>query len=113
MTTSTRTRPGILWRLFVLTGVGTMAAVTVDDRAWEKFRDATGDSIPRDTVRSMLVGTAALHAGESLLAVRSARRSGVGHPLRWGLSTLVWGFPVLRRLRKAGKAQAAAPAEGQ
>lgn len=80
-----------------------MAAVTVDDRAWERFRNATGDAVSRDQVRQLLLGTLVVHAGESLLAFRRARRSGVGRPVRWSLATMVWGFPVLRRLRKAGK----------
>lgn len=100
---ATRPRPSLLWRAFVVLGLGTMAAVTVDDRAWERFRNATGDAVSRDQVRQLLLGTLAVHAGESLLAFRRARRSGVGHPLRWSLATMVWGFPVLRRLRKAGK----------
>lgn len=101
---ATRTRPNLLWRLFVVAGVGTMAAVTVDDRAWEAFRDATGDTIPRAQVRQLLVGTAVVHAGESVLAFGRARRAGLAHPGRWALSTLVWGFPVLGRLRRARKA---------
>ena len=39
---------------------------------------------------------------------RSTRRRGDAGPFRWALSTFVWGFPVLRRLRKARKAEAMA-----
>jgi hypothetical protein len=103
-----RTRPNLLWRLFVLGGVATMGAVTVDDRAWERFRDLTGDTVPRDRVRQLLVGTAVVHAGESVLALGVARRAGVGSPWRWALSTFVWGFPVLGRLRRARRSVAGA-----
>jgi len=97
----TSPRPNLLWRLFVVVGIGTMTAVTVDDSAWEAFDDATGGTLNRDAIRTMLVGTAALHAAEGASAYVAARRSGVARPARWGLATFMWGFPVLFRLRKA------------
>jgi hypothetical protein len=99
--------PNLLWRLFVLVGMGTMGAVTVDDSAWEAFDDATGQTLSRDAIRALFIGTVAVHSAEAMSAYGSARRAGVRRPLRWGLSTFMWGFPVLLRLRRA-KRQAAA-----
>ncbi len=93
--------PGLLWRIFVLTGVGTMTAVTVDDRAWEAFSDATGGAVKRSTISGVLVGTAGIHAVEALATYRSAKKAQLNRPMWWGLSALLWGFPVMRRLRKA------------
>jgi hypothetical protein len=103
-TTTVRPRPNLLWRLLVLGGVGTMTAVTVNDEAWEQFRDLTGDSVSREQVRQVLVGTAAVHAGEALLTLVRAKRIGVAHPWRWAFANLVWGFPVMFRLGRAKRA---------
>jgi len=99
-------RPNLLWRLGVVVGVGTMTAVTVNDDAWEAFDDATGGSVERDRVRALLTGTALLHVAEAAVAWRGARRAGLERPGRWARSTLLWGFPVLRRLRRARLAAA-------
>jgi hypothetical protein len=96
--------PGLLWRTFVITGVGTMTAVTVDDRAWEAFSDATGGAVKRDAISRLLIGTAVLHTVEGILAYRSAKKAHLRRPTWWGLSTLIWGFPVIARLRKAKRA---------
>lgn len=100
-------RPNILWRLFVLLGLGTAGAVTVSDEAWERFQDVAGDAVPRDVVRSVFLGSVGLHAAESVYVYGSARRNGIDRPLRWAFSALLWGFPVTRRLRKARKLSAA------
>lgn len=98
---NTSRRPSLLWRLFVLLGVGTLAAVSFSDAAWERWRGVLGDTVPRDTIRNVTAGTVGLHAVEASVAFVSAKRHDVPQPGRWALSTLVWGFPVLRRLRKA------------
>ncbi|MEZ5237974.1 MAG: hypothetical protein R2716_03150 [Microthrixaceae bacterium] len=36
-----------------------------------------------------------------------ARRAGLDKPRRWAFATLVWGFPVQRRLRKARRMELA------
>ncbi len=94
-------KPNLFWRLLVLVGVGTSAVVSIDDNAWEAFDEATGRSISRDTIRGLFTGTVALHALEGAAAWRAARNNGLEHPVRWGLSTFMWGFPVLLRLRRA------------
>jgi len=101
-------RPSLAWRAFVLVGVGTSVAVTVSDDAWEKWKGVAGETIPRDVMKSFVTGTAALHSAEAGAAYFSARRGKLDHPGRWALSTLLWGFPVLRRLRKQRKALASA-----
>ncbi len=105
---SVRRKPSLLWRLFVLVGLGSLTALSFSDQAWEQFEDTVGDVVPRSTIRSILFGTLALHSLESLFVWRSTRRRGDAGPCRWALSTFVWGFPVLRRLRKARKADAMA-----
>ena len=99
-----RPRPNLLWRIFVVLGIGTMTALVVSDDAWDAWENNVGDALPRDTIRTMLVGTAGLHAAEGVLAYGSARRGGLERPGRWGLSTFFWGFPVLFRLRRAKRA---------
>jgi hypothetical protein len=101
-------KPNIIWRLFVLAGVGTSGVVSIDDDAWEAFDEATGHTVDRNAVRVLFFGTVAVHVLEGAAAYRSARRAGLGHPLRWGLSTLMWGFPVLLRMRRAKGEQLAA-----
>jgi hypothetical protein len=102
-----RPTPNLLWRAFVLIGMGTLTVLSTNDQAWDRFRDATGGSVPRQTIRQVVLGTLGIHAVEGLLASARARRSGLAHPARWGLSTFLWGFPVLRRL---GRAQRGGPA---
>ncbi|MCB1270674.1 MAG: transmembrane protein 254 [Microthrixaceae bacterium] len=101
-------RPGILWRLCVMGGLGTMIAVSVDDNAWEAFDDATGGTVDRDTIRAATGATVGLHVLEALISWIIARRAGLDRPRRWALSTLLWGFPVHRRLRKARRMELAA-----
>lgn len=105
-----RPRPNILWRLFVLVGLGTAGAVTVSDEAWETWQDVAGDAIPRDVFRSVFLGSLGLHAAESLYVYLAARRGSVSHPCRWAISALLWGFPVTRRLRRARAQVGAQPA---
>jgi hypothetical protein len=97
-------RPGLLWRLFVLAGVGTCTAVAVNDDAWERWTATFGDAIPRERFKNLVVVTAGLHAVEAVGAYSSARGAGLDRPGRWFRSTLLWGFPVLRRLRSARRA---------
>jgi hypothetical protein len=105
---SVRRKPSLLWRLFVLVGLGSMTALSFSDQAWEQFEDTVGDAVPRSTIRSILLGTLAVHSLESLFVWRSTRRRGDAGPGRWALATFVWGFPVMRQLRKARKAEAMA-----
>ncbi len=99
MTTSPR--PNVLWRIFVLLGLGTAGAVTLSDEAWEQWHNVAGDTIPRDAMRSVFWGSVTLHVAEGGVAYVSARRGGVERPGRWARSTVLWGFPVLLRLRRA------------
>ncbi len=97
-------RPSLLWRLFVLVGLGTAGAVTLSDEAWEQFQNVAGDAVPRETFRSLFWGSVGLHAAEGAIAYRSARRGGLERPGKWARSTVLWGFPVLLRLRRAKRA---------
>lgn len=105
---ATSPRPNLLWRLFVLLGLGTAGAVTVSDEAWEQWQNVAGDTIPREVFRSVFVGSAALHVAEGGLAYASARRAGLERPGKWARSTVLWGFPVLFRLRRAKRSAALA-----
>lgn len=94
-------RPNLLWRLFVLIGLGTAGAVTVSDEAWEQYKNVAGEAVHRETMKSVFVGSVALHVAEGAFAYVSARSGGVDKPGKWARSTVLWGFPVLLRLRKA------------
>lgn len=100
-------RPSLLWRLFVLSGMSTVIAVSVDDNAWEAFDDVTGGSFDRDTIRATAGAAVGLHILEAIAACLMARRAGLDRPRKWAASTLLWGSPVLRRLRKARRMELA------
>ena len=93
-------RPSILWRLFVVVGVGTMSALTFSDAAWEKWHSAVGERPTRDQVRSLLFGTLGIHAAEAAVTFGRARRAGVDGAGTWALSNFLWGFPVMNRFRR-------------
>ena len=105
---SVRRQPNLLWRAFVVLGIGSLAAASLSDQVWEKVEDTVGDAVPRSTIRSILFGTLALHSLESLFVWRSTKRRGDAGPCRWAFATFIWGFPVMGRLRKARKADALA-----
>lgn len=100
MSGSNPRRPSLAWRLFVLGGVGTMTVLSTSRKAWEAWEDNVTDAVPRSAIRGVLLGTIATHAGEARLAAQIARRRGVTPARPWVLSTMVWGFPVLARLRR-------------
>lgn len=100
-------RPGLMWRIFVVLGLGTAGAVSVSDPAWERWQGIAGDAVPRDTMRSVFWGSLAVHAGEGAYAYGAARCAGLDRPGRWGRSAMLWGFPVLLRLRRARRSAAA------
>ena len=100
--------PNIIWRLFVLGGLGTLGAISVNDDAWETFDDLTGGLISREMARVTLAGALALHTTEAMSAWPAARKAGLRHPAWWSLSTLLWGFPVLLRLHRSRRRLAAA-----
>lgn len=100
-------KPTLLWRLFVLSGMSTMIAVSVDDNAWEAFDDATGGSMDRETIRATTGAAIGLHVVEAIVACVMAKRAGLPKPRKWAAATLLWGFPVLRRLRKARRMELA------
>ena len=94
-------RPSLLWRLPVLAGVGTLAVLSTSDAAWEAWEAKVGDALPREAVRGLLGVTVALHVVEAAAAAGMARGAGLDRPGRWARTTLVYGFPVLGRLRRA------------
>ncbi|MEX0767378.1 MAG: DUF4499 domain-containing protein, partial [Microthrixaceae bacterium] len=102
---STARRPSLAWRVFVVVGVGTSVALTVSDPAWEKWHSVLGDKLPRQKIKSLVVGTAAIHSAEAASSYISAKRGNLDQPGRWALSTFLWGFPVMSRLRKARRAE--------
>lgn len=95
-----RPQPNILWRLFALTGIGTMKALSLSDQAWEQWEANVGDVVPRSTIRKVLAATIGLHVAEAVWVHRSARRASVDRPGRWTRAALLYGFPVMLRLRK-------------
>ncbi len=66
-----------------------------------------GETVSRETLKSVFVGSVGLHVAEGAFAYLSARSGGVAKPGKWARSTVLWGFPVLLRLRKAKRLAAA------
>lgn len=102
---SVRRQPSWIWRIFVVVGMGSLLALSVSDDVWEQFEAAVGDAVPRTRIQAILAGAFGLHVLEALLVWRSARRHGDAGPFRWALATFLWGFPVMRRLRKSRRAE--------
>ena len=88
------------WKLFVATGVPTLAVLSTSDEAWERWERATGGRVPRRAIRRILIGTAVAHVAEAAVVHRRARAAGMDSPRRWATATLAWGFPVLLQLRR-------------
>jgi len=93
-------RPSLAWRAFVIIGVGGLKALSLSDRAWEVWEENVTDALPRSTVRQMLTATLVLHLAEAGIALRWARRGGLDHRGAWARTTLFYGFPELRLLRR-------------
>ncbi|HTO00641.1 MAG TPA: DUF4499 domain-containing protein [Microthrixaceae bacterium] len=104
-------RPSLAWRLFVIAGMGTSIAVATNDEAWEKWKGVAGETIPRETFKSLAIGAVGLHVAEAGGAYVAARRAKLDSPRKWALSTLLWGFPVHRRLSKTRRANKKALAQ--
>lgn len=100
-------RPNLLWRGFVLGGVGTLKVLSLSDAAWEWWEDHVTDAVPRSVFRGALAGTAVLHVAEAAAARRWARRAGVDHVGAWMRTTALYGFPELILLRRAIAAERA------
>ena len=92
-------RPSLLWRAFVLLGFGTLKALSLSDVAWAWWEDNVTRSLSRRTVRSIWVGAVAVHGAEAVVANRRARQTGLDHVGSWTFTTLLYGFPVLKRIR--------------
>jgi hypothetical protein len=100
-------RPNLLWRGFVFGGVGTLKVLSLSDTAWDWWEENVTDAIPRSAVRGLLGGTVALHVAEAAVARRWARRAGLEHRGAWMRTTALYGFPELRHLRRAIRAEQA------
>jgi len=97
-------RPSWLWFLLLDGGIVVLSRLALSKSAYDKAADMGGDALPpREVLQVLLVGTAVVHAAESLAAGRMARRRGL--PARgWRLQTLIVGFPSLLALRRSGPA---------
>ena len=94
-------RPNLLWRGFVIGGVGTLKVLSLSDAAWEWWEDNVTDAIPRSTIRGILAGTVVVHVAEAALVRRWVRASGIDHGGAWVRTTALYGFPELRHVRRA------------
>lgn len=99
-------RPSLAWRAPVLVGISTLKLLSISDTAWEAWEDKVGTVLPRRAVRGLLGGTLAVHVVEAVVAHRRATTAGLDQPGRWARTTLLYGFPVLGRLRRATAAVA-------
>lgn len=94
-------RPNLVWRGFVLTGVGTMKVLSFSDTAWEWWEENVTDAIPRSVIRGVLVGTVAVHAAEALSVRRTGKRADLAHRGAHTRSTMAYGFPAYRKAKRA------------
>ena len=96
-------RPSLLWFFLLDGGIVALTTLAVSKTSYDKVNDMTGDALPpRETMQLMLIGTAAIHATEALVAGRMAKRRGLA-PRGWRLQTFVVGFPSLRTLRRSAR----------
>ena len=96
-------RPSLFWFLLLDGGIVALTKLAVSKMAYDKVNDMSGDALPpRETLQLMLIGTAAIHATEALVAGRMATRRGVS-PRGWRLQTFVVGFPSLFSLRRTAR----------
>ena len=92
-------RPSLFWFLLLDGGIVALTKLAVSKTSYDKVNDMAGDALPpRETLQLMVMGTAAIHVTEALVAGRMAKRRGLT-PRGWRLQTLVVGFPSLFSLR--------------
>lgn len=94
-------RPNLLWRGFVLSGIATLGVLSVSDDAWQAWEDNVTDAVPRSAIRGLFAGTVGIHLIEALAVRRMARRAELDHVGAWTRTALLYGFPTIGRLNKA------------
>jgi hypothetical protein len=100
-------RPNLLWRGFVIGGIGTMKLLSFHDPSWAWWEANVTDAIPRKTIRSVLGATLAVHLLEALNVRRITRKAGVENAGAYTRTTFVYGFPEYFKAKRAAKAQLA------
>jgi hypothetical protein len=94
----------LFWFVLLDGGIVALITLVVSRSSYDKVSDlSSGKLPPQSRLRALLVGTAAIHAGEAMMASRIARRRGVASR-GWALQTFVVGFPSLLALRQASPA---------
>jgi hypothetical protein len=93
-------RPHWGWFALLDGGIVALTILATSPKAHEAVSEAVPVPLPsHQACRQMLVGTAVIHAAESVVAGRMARRRGLA-PGGWRRQTLLVGFPSLRVLRR-------------
>lgn len=93
-------KPHLLWRLFVLIGMTTLGVLSVNDTAWELWKEQVGTAMSRSLIKRLFYGALILHIGEAFIVWRTTRKRSLDHSCKWVLNTLVYGYPVFRRALK-------------
>jgi hypothetical protein len=94
------------WALFALLdgGIVAMTVLALNEKVHGAVNEALPTELPsRRVLKSMMVGTAVIHAAEAMMAARGARRRGLP-PLGWAFQTFIVGFPSLFALRRSARA---------
>jgi len=93
-------RPSWFWFVLLDGGIVALARLALSQQAYDKASKMSSGRLPgRPVLRTMLLGTAVIHAGEAVMAGRMASRRGLSRR-GWMLQTLVVGFPSLLALRQ-------------
>ncbi len=94
-------RPSWWWFLLLDGGIVILTTLALRKTSYDRAEAMTGDVLPsREVLQALLVATAFIHASESLVAGRMARRRGL-RARGWRLQTLIVGFPSLLALKRS------------
>jgi Transmembrane protein 254 len=97
-------RPHAGWWIAIGGGIGLLALVALDARAFALWSAHVTAAIPRGVLRAVLVGTVLVHVAEAAYARRLALRLGLaGTAAGWFWQTLLLGFPSLRLLARRAR----------
>ena len=99
-----RERVHLGWWVFVLGGMGLLALLAFDARAYALWCAVATPALRQTHLRGLLIVALLGHLAEAIYAFRVAHRAGLQHEaVMWRVQTLAVGYPSLRLLvRRVG-----------